>query len=125
MKILGAANGRPWWKRGAAIALWLCALCVIGLPEICPAIESGRFRLLSISNTSKLILVSQIPNKTKYLLDASAAKVTVDGKPAEYGTIRSYSVIRAKFELRKFTRDGVEIDGTVTEINVVGEDNPK
>jgi hypothetical protein len=42
-------------------------------------VEVRGFRLLSITETGKMILISEIPNKTKYVLDAVAAKITVDG----------------------------------------------
>ena len=89
------------------------------------AIESGRYRLLSLSTSSKMLLVSHIPNKTKYLLDAGTAKITVDGKPAEFKTLQAYAVLRIRFELRKATKDGIEIDGSVSEIQVVRSDNPQ
>ncbi len=85
---------------------------------ICLALETGQFRLLSVSESSKLILVSQIPSKAKYLLDASTAKITRDGKPAEYRNLQSFSIIQVKYELKKSTKDGIEIDGTATEIKI-------
>ena len=82
------------------------------------AIESGRFRLLSVSDSGKLILVSQIPSKTKYILDAASAKITINDKPAEFKDLKIYSVIQLKLELRKSRRDGIEIDGSAGEIRV-------
>ena len=82
------------------------------------AIESGRFRLLSVSDSGKLILVSQIPNKAKYILDAASAKITINDKPAEFKDLKVYSVIQLNLELRKSRRDGIEIDGSASEIRV-------
>jgi hypothetical protein len=82
------------------------------------AIESGKFRLLSVSDSSKLILVSQIPSKTKYILDAASAKITINDKPAEFKDLKIYSVIQLKLDLRKSRRDGIEIDGSASEIRV-------
>jgi len=90
-----------------------------------PAIEVGMYRLLSVADTGKLILVSQIPNKTKYVLDATSAKITVNGKPAEFRDLRSYVVIQVKFELRKFGKEGIEVDGTATEIRVTVPEESK
>jgi len=84
----------------------------------CPAIEAGTYRLLSISTSEKLILVSRIPTKEKYLLDASAAKVTIDQKPAELSQLQAFSVIQVKLELKKIPRKGVNIDGRALEISV-------
>ncbi len=101
------------------------AVCCLGLISLCLAVESGMYRLLSISASEKLILVSQIPGKTKYLLDASSTKITVDGKPAEFSELKAFSVVQVKLELRKATRNGIPIDGSATEISISGSDNPK
>jgi hypothetical protein len=89
------------------------------------AVESGRYRLLSITQSVKLILVSQIPNKTKYVLDASTSKITVDGKPAEFTDLKAFTVVHLKFEARKANKEGVEIDGVATEITISTPENPK
>ena len=86
------------------------------------AVESGMYRLLSISKSEKLILVSQIPNKTKYLLDASSTKIIVNDKPAELKDLKSYSIIQLKFTLRKAKKNDIDIDGTADEIQVTNPD---
>jgi hypothetical protein len=88
-------------------------------------VESGRYRLLSITQSVKMILVSHIPNKTKYVLDASTSKITVDGKPAEFTDLKAFTVVHIKFEARKANKEGVEIDGVATEISVSTPENPK
>jgi len=99
--------------------LWIAtALVALALASVCVAVEPDMFRLLSLATTSKLILVSQIPNKVKYLLDASTAKITVDGKPAEFQNLQAYTIVQIKFELRKGSKDGVDLDGVATEIKV-------
>jgi len=90
-----------------------------------PAVETGMYRLLSVTDSGKLILVSQIPSKTKYVLDATSAKITVNGKPAEFKDLKSYVVIQVKFDLRKFNKDGIEIDGTATEIRITVPEDSK
>jgi hypothetical protein len=95
------------------IAMILLGFCAFSL-----AVESGMFRLLSISEIEKLILVSQVPGKTKYILNASSAKVTVDGKPAEFKDLKVFSIIQVKMELGKTKRNGVSIDGSATEIRI-------
>ncbi len=89
------------------------------------AIETDMYRLLSVADSPKLILISQIPNKTKYVLDATAAKITVNGKPAEFKDLKSYVIVQVKMELRKFTKDGIEVDGTAKEIRVTVPAGPK
>jgi hypothetical protein len=86
-------------------------------------IES-TFRLLSVSESEKLILVSQIPSKTKYLLDASSAKITINGKPAEYKSLKAYSVLHLKMETRKSNKDGIDLDGVAIEIKISTEEKP-
>ncbi len=104
----------------------MVGLLLFGITTRLFPVEMGKYRLLSVSNTEKMILVSQIPNKTKFVLDASTAKVTVDGKPAEFQTLQSYTVVRVKFEKKKGTKDGIDIDGIATEISVsVPENQPK
>jgi hypothetical protein len=85
----------------------------------------STFRLLSVSETEKLILVSQIPGKTKYLLDASSAKITVNGKPAEYKSLKAYAILQIKMELQKTNKDGIDLDGTAIEIKISTEEKPK
>ena len=93
-------------------------LLMLGTLSLSLAVETGMFRLLSITESEKLILVSQIPGKTKYILDASAAKITVEGKPAELKELKQFSIIQIKLELKKFARNGIDIDGTASEIRV-------
>jgi hypothetical protein len=93
-------------------------ICFLGLCTFSVAVESGMYRLLSISDSEKLILVSQIPNKTKYLLDAASAKIIVNGKPAEFSELKSFSVIHVKIDLRKISKNGIDIDGAATEIRI-------
>jgi hypothetical protein len=85
---------------------------------IAPAAESAKYRLLSISDSEKLILVSQIPNKKKFLLDASAVKITLNDKALEFKDLKKYSIILAKIELRKKELKGTKVDGIVMEINI-------
>ena len=89
------------------------------------AVEAGKFRLLSIAETGKIILISTIPQKAKYVLDAAAAKITVDGKAAEFSVLNAYSVINVKFDLKKTSRSGIDLDGIASEIRILTPENPK
>ncbi len=104
----------------AGMTMFLFAICAISWSA-----ESGTFRLLSVSESEKLILVSKIPSKTKYLLDASSAKITVNGKPAEYKALKAYSVIDVKMESRKSSKDGISLDGSAIEIKISTEEKSK
>ncbi len=103
-------------RKAITISFFLICLCVISSF----AIESGMFRLLSLSDSEKLILVSHIPSKTKYLLDASAAKITINEKSAEFKDLKAFSVIQVKFERKKIKRKGIDLDGNAMEIRVAG-----
>ena len=105
----------------------LSALLVVmlGVMTVAWAVEARGFRLLSITETGKMILISEIPNKTKYVLDATSTKITIDGKPGEFKDLKSFTVIRVKFEPRKGTKDGIDIDGVATEILVSTPENAK
>ena len=101
------------------------AICLIGFCIISLAVESGMYRLLSVSDSEKLILVSQIPSKTKYLLDAASAKITVNGKPAEFKELKAFSIIQIKIDLRKSSKNGIDLDGLATEIRISDQDKGK
>ena len=108
-------------KKPKAILLMIVLLA-------CSAISFGAestCRLLSVSETEKLILVSQIPSKTKYLLDAASAKITVNGKPAEYKSLKAYSIVQVKMDLRKANKDGINLDGSAIEIKISTDEKPK
>ena len=98
------------------------SLIALSIPSF--AIESGNCRLLSISESEKLILVSQIPSKTKYLLDATSAKITVNGKPAEFKQLRAFSIVQVKMDIRKSTKNGVAINGSAREIRILDPEIP-
>ncbi len=100
-------------------------LATIGAGASIFGVESGQFRLLSVSDSTKMILVSQIPTKTKFILDAATAKVTIDGKPAEFQNIDFYTIINVKFELKKGTKEGIEINGVASEIRIITQENKK
>jgi hypothetical protein len=89
------------------------------------AVEGDKYRLLSLSNSGKLILISQIPNKTKYVLDATTAKITLDGKPAEFTTLNNYSIIHVDYDAKKGQKNGINIDGIAKEIRISTPENPK
>ena len=89
------------------------------------AVETGMYRLLSVSDSEKLILVSQIPSKTKFLLDAASAKITVNGKAAEFKELKAFSIIQVKTDLRKSSKNGIGIDGSATEIRISSPEKPK
>lgn len=91
---------------------------LIGICGVCLAVESGKYRLLSISLSEKLIVVSHIPSKTKYILDVASSKITVNGKPAEFRELKAFSIIQLKLELKKDDRKGIDIDGKAIEISV-------
>ena len=104
--------------------LWILIL-LLTFCSFALAVESGMYRLLSVSDSEKLILVSQIPNKTRYLLDASSAKITVNGKAAEFKELKAFSIIQVKADLRKSSKKGIGIDGSATEIRISSPEKPK
>ncbi len=100
-------------------------LLFLGMCLFSLAVESGMYRLLSVSDTEKIILISAIPAKTKYLLDASSAKITLNGKPAEFKELKSFSIIQVKMELKKASRNGVPLDGLASEIKISSTEKAK
>jgi hypothetical protein len=102
--------------------LWLM---ITGSVSVCMAVESGMYRLLSVSESEKLILVSRTPDKTKYILDVASAKITVDGKPAELEELKSFSVIQVKWNKSNDSRNGVRLEGVAIEIEVESPKRPE
>lgn len=102
------------------VVVCVLAFCAFALSE-----EFGTYRLLSLSESEKLILVSEVPGKAKYLLDASSAKITVDGKPAEYKSLKAFSIIELKMERRKLIKIGIDLDGVATEIRINSSEEAK
>jgi hypothetical protein len=100
----------------------VCLAVTISATTALP-VEPDQYRLLSISRSTKMILISQLPSKTKYLLDATTAKITVDGKPAEFDSLQAYTIVRVKFDARKGSKDGIDIDGVAREIQVSTPEN--
>jgi hypothetical protein len=97
---------------GTLIAFFLC-FCAVSL-----SLESDTYRLLSVAKSGKIILISHPTDKTKYLLDASNAKITCDGKPMEFDELKNYVLIQVKFDPVKSEKEGIQLDGNATEIAV-------
>jgi hypothetical protein len=113
---MGAWKG-PWLYNMKIRSLF-CVLCLWALSAFALAADFGWYRLLSVSDSEKLILVSQSSTKTKFLLDAASAKITINGKPAEFRELGDFSDIQLKMNHKKLSRNGITIDGTATEIRV-------
>lgn len=92
--------------------------CILVFCSTSLAEELSTFRLLSLSESEKLILVSEVPDKKIYLLDASSAKITINGEPAEYKSLKSFSRIQLKMEIRKVSKLGISLDGVAIEIRI-------
>ena len=93
-------------------------LCLLAFCSLAVSAEFGTYRLLSLSESEKLILVSEVPGKAKFLLDASSAKITVNGNPAEYKSLKTFTLIQLKMERRKLSKIGIELDGVAIEIRI-------
>ena len=110
-----AKHKSPWLHLRRAT--FLIFFFLVELSQL-QAVEPGAYRLLSVSETSKLILVSEIQSKTRYVLDTSSAKITVNSKAAEFQDLKAYTVIHLTFELKKSVKDGIDVDGKVSEIRI-------
>jgi hypothetical protein len=97
----------------AAACFWMHVFC--GPVQ---ALEAGSYRVLSISETEKLILVSRIPDQKKFLLDAADAKVTVNDQPAEFKDLTLFTIVQVQMDQKKKKRKGINIDGNAHEIAV-------
>ncbi len=104
--------------------LWVI-VAFLAFCALATAVESNMYRLLSVSDSEKLILVSQIPSKVKYLLDASSAKITVNGKAGEFKELKAFSIIQVKIDLKKSSKNGISVDGAATEIKISNPEKSK
>ena len=97
----------------AAAYIWMFVFC-------CPtqALEFGSYRLLSVSVTEKLVLVSRIPDQKKFLLDAADVKVTINDNPAEFSDLILFTVIQLEMKLSKKKRKSITLDGSAIEIAI-------
>jgi len=102
------------------LSVIIATLCILMSVFCIPAraLESGSYRLLSVSVSENLILVSRIPDQKKFLLDTTDAKVTINDNPAEFSDITSFTVIKIQMDLSKKKRKGINVDGRVHEIAI-------
>ena len=107
-------------KKSLYTSVIIAAVCVCThlLCGQVQALEAGSYRLLSISETEKLVLVSRIPDQRKFLLDAADVKVTINDKPAEFGDLALFTIVQVQMDLKRNRRKGVNIDGKAREITV-------
>jgi len=102
------------FKAGVIIAcVWMYVFC-----GTARALEMESCRLLSISESEKLVLVSRIPDRKKFLLDAADVKVTINDEPAELKDVASFTIVKVRMEPRKKKRKGVSLDGSALEIAI-------
>ena len=77
-----------------------------------------EYRILSVSESSKLVLISDLTTKTRYLLDATNAKIILDGKEIELVKLQDYSTARVSFSSAKKTVGGVKLDGVASRFEI-------
>ena len=82
------------------------------------AFEAGSYRLLSLSKSERLVLVSRIPDQRRFLLDATNVKVTINDKPAEFEELALFTIVQLQMDLGRVRRKGVNLDGHAREIVV-------
>jgi len=82
------------------------------------ALESGSYRLLSVSETEKLVLVSRIPDQKKFLLDAADVKITINDKPAEFKDLILFTIVQVQMDTGRSKRKNFNLDGRAREIAI-------
>ena len=103
--------------RVSVIVIAVCVLTHVFCDPV-QALEAGSYRLLSISKTERLVLVSRIPDQRRFLLDAAEVKITINDEPAEFEELTSFTVVQVEMELRRTRRKGVNLDGYAREIAI-------
>ena len=99
------------------IMIAVCAYMFIFCGQV-HALESGSYRLLSVSETEKLVLVSRIPDQKKFLLDAADVKITINDKPAEFKDLILFTIVQVQMDTKKTKRKNINLDGRVSEIAI-------
>ena len=102
------------------VSVIIAAVCVLAhlLGGPVQALESGSYRLLSISETEKLVLISRVPDQKKFLLDAANVKVSINDKPAEFSDLALFTIVQVQMDLGRARRKGINLDGRAIEIAV-------
>ena len=103
-----------------AACLWIHAFC--GPVQ---ALEAGSYRLLSVSETEKLVLVSRIPDQKKFLLDAADVKITINDNPAELKDLVLFTIVQVQMDTVRKKRKGVNLEGSARVINVSDPTQPR
>ena len=96
-----------------AVCTWMFIFC-----GPIQALESGSYRLLSVSETEKLVLVSRIPDQKKFLLDAADVKITINDRPAEFKDLVLFTIIQVQMDTKRTKRKNINLDGRVSEIAI-------
>jgi len=96
-----------------AACLWIHAFC--GPVQ---ALEAGSYRLLSVSETEKLVLVSRIPDQKKFLLDATDVKISINDNSGELKDLILFTIVQVQMDTGKKKRKGINLDGNAREIIV-------
>ena len=97
----------------AIACIWMFVFC-----GSARALESGSYRLLSVSVTEKLVLVSRIPDQKKFLLDAADVKININDEPAEFSDLILFTVVQVQMEQGKRKKKNVNLDGRAIEITI-------
>jgi len=91
--------------------IWMHVFC-----DPLQALESGSYRLLSVSETEKLVLVSRIPDKKKFLLDANEVKITINDNTAELKDLILFTIVQLRMDTGRKKRKGINLEGSAIEI---------
>ena len=102
----------------ASVIIAVACFCMNVVCGSAQALESGSYRLLSISVSEKLVLVSRIPDQKKFLLDAADVKVAINDNPAEFKDLILFTVVKVQMDRGNNKRKGINIDGRAREIIV-------
>ena len=104
----------------AVACIWMHVFC--GPVQ---ALEAGSYRLLSVSETEKLVLVSRIPDQKKFLLDAADVKITINDNPAEFKDLILFTIVQVQMDTGRKKRKGVNLDGNARVINISNPAQPQ
>ncbi len=77
-----------------------------------------KYRILSVSTSTNLVLISDLETKTRLMLDAAQAKVTIDGKASDLKELQRYTLAVFRIQRGVSQMHGIDLDGKIVEIQV-------
>jgi hypothetical protein len=77
-----------------------------------------KYRILSISTTENIILLSDLDSRNRLMLDAAKAKIIIDGKESDLKNLQKFNSATFQIKRSPKTFRGHELDGQVVRAEI-------